>query len=387
MSVAPHASTPLAGIQALGQSVWLDNISRRMLTTGELQRLITEDDLRGVTSNPTIFDKAISQSADYDDAVREAVRNGADVDAVYQSLVVADIQAALDLFRPVYDRTNALDGYVSLEVSPLLARDTAATAHEAKLLWQELDRPNAMIKIPGTTECLDAIEESLFEGINVNVTLLFSVDAYEAVAQRYLRALERRAAAGKPIDRVASVASFFVSRIDSEVDRRLGELAKGATDPAAKAEIESLAGKIAVDNAKLAYAAYQRLFGTPEFAALRAKGARPQRVLWASVGTKNPAYPDTLYIDELIGPDTVSTMPPETLDATRDHGTAAVTLTQGVEDSRRRIARLKELGIDLDEVTTLLLEQGIASFAKSFDALIGGIKAKRETLLQEVTSR
>jgi transaldolase len=386
MSVASRVSSPLAAIQALGQSVWLDNISRRMLTTGELLRLISEDDLRGVTSNPTIFDKAISQSADYDDAMKALVKAGADVDAIYHDLTVNDIRDALDLFRPVYDRTKTLDGYVSLEVSPLLARDTAATAREAKHLWEQLDRPNAMIKIPGTTECLDAIEESLFEGINVNVTLLFSVAAYEAVALRYIRALERRVAAGLPIDRVASVASFFVSRIDAEVDKRLDALAKATTDPAVKAELATFAGKIAVDNAKLAYDAFERLFGTPEFAALRTRGARVQRVLWASVGTKNPAYPDTLYIDELIGPDTVSTMPPETLDAVRDHGTAAVTLNQGVADSRQRIARLKELGIDLDDVTTLLLDQGIASFAKSFDALLGGIRTKRDALRQDVAA-
>lgn len=387
MSDTSRAKTPLAGIQALGQSVWLDTISRQMLNTGELKRLIAEDGLQGVTSNPTIFDKAISHSSDYDDAIRGLVARGADVNAIYHDLTISDIQAALDLFRPVYDATNGADGFVSLEVSPLLARDGAGTAAETKHLWSELDRPNAMIKIPGTTECLDAIEESLFQGINVNITLLFSVHAYEAVAKRYIKALERRVAAGLPVDRIASVASFFVSRIDTEVDKRLAELAKANTDPAAREEIESLAGKIAVANAKLAYEAYERLFGTPEFAALKARGARVQRVLWASVGTKNPAYSDTLYIDELIGPDTVSTMPMETLDATRDHGTPAVTINQAVDEAHRQIATLKKRGINIDDVTSLLLDQGITSFAKSFDTLLGGIKTKREALLKEVASR
>ncbi len=317
--MATATKSPIAELQALGQSVWLDNISREILSNGALHRLIVDDGLQGVTSNPTIFDKAISHSADYDDAIKKAVVGGSDADAIYQALTIADIQEALDLFRPLYDRLHGGDGFVSLEVSPYLAHDTQGTTREAKILWDKLARPNAMIKIPGTPEGLKAIEDSLFAGINVNVTLLFSVDAYEAVAHAYVKALKRRAEAGLPVDRAASVASFFVSRIDSEVDKRIEAKLKAETDPAKKAKLESLLGKIAVANAKNAYAVFQKIFSGPEWRALASKGAKVQRVLWASVGTKNPKYSDTLYIDELVGPDTVSTMPPATLDAVRDH--------------------------------------------------------------------
>jgi transaldolase len=379
--MATATKSPISELQALGQSVWLDNISREILDNGALKKLIQEDGLQGVTSNPTIFDKAISSSQDYDAKIKTAVAGGGDADAIYQQLTVADIQEALDLFRPLYVATNGEHGFVSLEVSPYLAHDTKGTQSEAKVLWEKLGRPNAMIKIPGTPEGLPAIEESLFSGINVNVTLLFSVDAYEAVANAYVKALKRRADAGLPVDRIASVASFFVSRIDSEVDKRIEAKLKTETDPAKKAALEGLLGKIAIANAKNAYAVFQKIFEGPEFAPLKAKGAKVQRVLWASVGTKNPKYSDTLYIDELAGPDTVSTMPPATLDATRDHAKVRPALLEEMDVAKKQIDSLAGLGIDFKDVTDLLLKEGVASFSKSFDQLMAGIKAKRESIL------
>ena len=373
-------STPMAKLQEIGQSAWIDFMSRKFLDSGELKGMIEEDGLRGATSNPTIFDKAITHSADYDAEIARMVGLGDDDTAIYAALTVADIREALDLFRPVYDQTEALDGYVSLEVDPGLAHDGEGSLTEARKLWGKLNKPNAMIKIPGTEEGLMAIEEALFEGINVNVTLLFSVDAYEKVAKAYVKALKRRADAGKPIDKIASVASFFVSRIDSEVDKRIDAKLKEITDPAKKTALEALKGKIAIANAKNAYVASEAIFGSPEFAELKAKGAMVQRLLWASVGTKNPAYPDTLYIDELIGPDTVSTMPPETYHAFKDHGTAAVTLSKGLDEAKAQIDSLAGFGIDFKDVTTLLLKQGVDSFAKSFDSLMSGLKSKSEKL-------
>ena len=379
--MAIATKSPIAELQALGQSVWLDNISREILNNGALKHLIVEDGLQGVTSNPTIFDKAISKSADYDEAIKSAVAGGSDADDIYQRLTVADIREALDLFRPLYDRVNGGDGFVSLEVSPYLAHDGQKTASEAKQLWDKLGRPNAMIKIPGTPEGLLAIEESLAAGINVNVTLLFSVEAYEAVAHAYVKALKRRADAGLPVNRIASVASFFVSRIDSEVDKRIEARLKAESDPGTRTRLEALLGKIAVANAKHAYASYQKIFSGAEWQALASKGAKPQRVLWASVGTKNPKYSDTLYIDELVGPDTVSTMPPATLDAVRDHAKVRPSLTEDVEEADSQLHELGALGIDLKDVTDQLLREGVASFSKSFDDLMAGIKAKREKLI------
>lgn len=378
MATATGGTTsPITAIQALGQSVWMDTMSRRFANGGELAARIKEDDLRGCTSNPTIFDAAIRQSADYDAEIEKMARAGGDAEAIYNRLTIEDIQAALDLLRPTYERTHGLDGYVSLEVSPLLARETAATAAEAKQLWDQLDRPNAMIKIPGTSEGLQAIEDSLFAGININVTLLFSVTAYEAVAETYIRALERRVEAGLPIHQIASVASFFVSRIDSEVDKRIGKKLETERDPARRKALEGLEGKLAIANAKAAYKVFQRLFGSDRFAALKARGAQVQRVLWASVGTKNPKYPDTLYIDELIGPDTVSTMPPETFEAFKHHGQTRPALLDGLDAAESTIKQLCGLGIDFDDVTTMLLEDGIKKFASSFQQLMESVESKR----------
>lgn len=381
--MAIATKTPIAELQALGQSVWLDNISREILQNGELKKLIVEDGLQGVTSNPTIFDKAISHGNFYDEAVKKAVTGGGDADAIYQALTIADIEEALDLFRPLYDETKGEHGFVSLEVSPYLAHDTQGTLREAKHLWAKLDRPNAMIKIPGTPEGLPAIEEALVSGINVNVTLLFGVEAYEAVAHAYVRALKRREEAGLPVDRIASVASFFVSRIDSEVDKRIDAKLKAETDPSKKKLLESLQGKVAIANANNAYAVFRTIFEGPDFAPLRAKGAKVQRLLWASVGTKNPKYPDTLYIDELAGSDTVSTMPPATLDATRDHAKIRPSLGEDMATAKAQIDSLTGVGIDFKDVTDQLLREGVQSFSKSFDDLMAGIKAKRELLLKK----
>lgn len=381
--VTATKTTPLAALQALGQSVWMDNISRKMLTGGQLRKWLDEDGLQGMTSNPTIFEKAIGHSSDYDEQFRELVRQGSDDDTVYNQLTATDIRNALDMFRPLYDKTDGGDGFVSLEVSPLLAHDTDATRAEARRLWSMLDRPNAMIKIPGTPEGLDAIEDCLSEGININITLLFSVDAYEKVAHAYMRALNRRVEAGQAIDRIASVASFFVSRIDTETDKRIEAKLKAETDPSRKAALEGLLGKAAIANAKNAYAIFQRTFQGSEFSALKTKGARVQRVLWASVSTKNPKYPDTMYVDELIGPHTVSTMPPETLEAFKDHGHARPSLAEDLAGAKQRIARLGELGIDFDDVTAVLLKQGVESFAKSFEQLMDTIRKKREQFAHE----
>ncbi|QDV38120.1 transaldolase [Tautonia plasticadhaerens] len=380
--MATAAATPLTKLQALKQSVWMDFMSRQFVRQGELARLIEDDGLQGATSNPTIFEKAIGHSADYDDDTRALVAEGADVDHIYEALVVEDIRGALDLFRPVYDRTDGLDGYVSLEVSPLLALEREKTATEAKHYWGKLDRPNAMIKIPGTEQCVPAIEDSLADGLNINVTLLFSVEAYEAVAHAYIRALRRRVEAGRPIDHVASVASFFVSRIDAEVDGRLDAIIAKESDAGRKAKLEALKGKAAIANAKIAYESFGKIFSGPEWQALAAKGAKPQRLLWASVGTKNPSYPDTLYIDELIGPDTVSTMPPETYQAFRDHGRVVDSppLTADTAAAHEVMADLAGAGVDFKDVTDHLLKDGVQKFAKSFDDLLGAVRGKREQL-------
>jgi transaldolase len=364
----PKDSSIQQATQNLGQSLWLDNISRSLITSGNLAKLITDDGLQGMTSNPSIFDKAFSEGSDYDDDIRKHARAGAGTQEIYDALTVADIQAALDLFRPVYDASRALDGYVSLEVSPLLARDSHQTLSEARRLWNALNRPNTMIKIPGTAEGLPAIEEALYEGMNVNVTLLFSVEAYEKVALAHIRALKRRHAEGKSLGHVSSVASFFVSRIDSTVDAWLEKN---------KPDHKELQGKTAIANAKDAYRVYERLYKSNEFAPLAAAGAQVQRLLWASTGTKNPAYPDTLYVDELIGPDTVNTVPPATYEAFRDHGTAEPKLLDGLDKALSDLKAVADAGVKLSEVTDALLDDGIKQFVKAFEKLMAGLDHKR----------
>lgn len=362
-----------------GQSVWLDDISRTYLTSGSLQKQIDEVGIRGVTSNPTIFEKAIAAGNAYDDQIAELIRLDKSAAEIFEAVAVDDIRDATDVFRPLYDSTNGGDGFVSIEVAPDLARDTDGTTAAAKHLWEAVDRPNLMVKIPGTAEGVPAIKASLSAGTNINVTLLFSIANYEAVALAYVEALEERLGRGESIEHIASVASFFVSRVDTIVDKALDEkIASG--DAATKQKAESLKGTIAVANAKLAYARFQEIFGGERFARLREAGAKVQRPLWASTGTKNPAYSDVLYVETLIGPDTVNTMPTKTIDAWLDHGTVARTVDLEIGVARQQFADLASLGIDLDALTKELEQQGIDSFQKSFDDLLAGVESKRQAL-------
>src|SRR4051812_12759477 len=319
-------SNPLVELQKHGQSIWYDNIRRALIDTGDIARKIEQDDLRGVTSNPSIFEKAIAGSTDYDAAMRQLIAEGRNINEIYDALTIEDIQRTADLFRPVYERTNRVDGYVSLEVSPLLADDTASTVSEAKRLWAALDRPNVMIKIPATAAGLPAVTEVIASGINVNVTLIFSEEVYEAVADAYISGLEQRAAAGEPVDHIASVASVFVSRIDAAIDNQLTYRTRRLDDDAEKIRLTALLGKAAIANTRLLYQRFKQIFNDERFARLRDQGARAQRPLWASTGTKNPTYKDTLYVEELIGPDTVDTVPPATYTAVRDHGLVRLSL-------------------------------------------------------------
>ena len=364
----------LLQLHAAGQSVWLDFIDRRILHDGSLEARIANDALTGMTSNPTIFEKALSEGEAYDESLH-AAKHGLTPWQLFETIEVEDVKRACEIFRPVYDATGGKDGYVSIEVSPGVANDPDATIEEGRRLWEHVGHPNVMIKVPGTESGARAVRALLAEGINVNVTLLFSIDAYRRVIDAYLDALDERAAAGHPIDHIGGVASFFVSRVDSEVDKRLDALAATLPDDR-RPHALALRGKAAIANAKLAYQLFQEKFSGPRWDALAAKGAAVQRPLWASTGTKNPAYRDVLYVEQLIGPNTVNTLPPATIDAFRDHGETAVTVTQGVDQAERDIADLAALGINLTEVTDKLLLDGIASFQKSFDGLLGGIEKK-----------
>jgi transaldolase len=363
---------PLVELQAYGQSFWYDNIRRKFLNDGTLQNLINDDGLRGMTSNPSIFEKAIGKSEDYDQQISEEVQAGKDVKGVYEALALADIRTACDMFAHLFEASNGGDGFVSLEVSPDLAGDTEETISEARRLYKAVGRPNVMIKVPATPEGIPAIQQLIGEGININITLMFSMDHYEAVAQAYLDGLKQLQENGGDPAKVASVASFFVSRVDSAVDKKLEAL----DDPAA----EALMGKTAVANSKVVYQRFKEIFHGEAFEAYRANGAAVQRLLWASTSTKNPEYPDTLYIDALIGPQTVNTMPPDTIDAFRDHGTVAATLEQDVDEAQLTLDNLVELGIDLDEVTEQLQKDGVEAFAKSFDSLMKTLEEKMAAL-------
>jgi len=376
------AVNPLIQLQTFGQSIWLDYIRRDLLKGGELQRLITEDGLRGMTSNPAIFEKAIAGSTQYQDFL-DSLAGRADLDAkgCYELLAIRDIQDAADLLRPVYQSTKKRDGYVSLEVSPYLARDTAGTIDEARRLWKTVARENVMIKVPGTTEGIPAFRQLISEGINVNVTLLFAQGVYEEVAAAFIDGVEKFAATGGDVSKVASVASFFISRIDSLVDSLVNDQLKKETDAARKAKLQGLLGKIAIANGKLTYEAYQRIFSSPRWKALAAKGAQTQRVLWASTSTKNPNYRDVIYIEELIGPDTVNTVPPATLEAFRDHGKPRLSLTEDLDGARKTMADLAGVGIVMKDVTDKLTADGVKLFADAFDALLAAVEknAKRSS--------
>lgn len=366
---------PLQGLRELGQSVWLDYLDRHLLASGELDRMIAGDGLAGMTSNPTIFQKAISSSTDYDDTIQSAPLSESDAH-VFERIAVHDVARACDHFRSLYDETDGNDGFVSIEVSPELAHDTEATVAEVRRLWTGVARPNLMVKIPGTREGIPAIERCLTDGINVNITLLFAVERYVEVARAFLRALDACAAKGRRIDRVASVASFFVSRIDTKVDRALDALPDGPRRELGR----QLRGRIAIANAKMAYEAYRQLFAEESWHVLAAKGARPQRVLWASTSTKDPAYPDVYYPEALVGPNTIDTMTVETLRAYRDHGNPEVRLPVEIERAREDLASLGELGIDFGAVTCELENEGVAAFAESHRRALRTIADKRRAL-------
>jgi len=369
----------LVELQGCGQSVWLDNISKAILDSGELKKLIDEDGLRGVTSNPTIFEKAINGSQDYDAALSQLARAGRTVDEIYEALVIDDIRRATDLFRPLFLASDGLDGYVSLEVSPKLANETQRTLEEARRLWAKVDRANVMIKVPATPAGIPAIEQLISEGINVNVTLMFSMEHYVRVAEAYVRGLQARLKNGQPLT-VASVASFFVSRVDSLIDKQLEERLSRATNANEEQEVESLLGKTAIANSRLVYQKFKEIFGRRAFLDLKDKGALVQRPLWASTSTKNPKYRDVLYAEELIGPDTVDTMPPATIDAFRDHGQVRASLEEGFEEAEGVFRRLANLGIDMNAATEKLQVDGVKLFADSFDTLMKSLAAKRKSL-------
>jgi transaldolase len=371
------ATHPLLELNKLGQSVWLDNLSRPLVRSGELARLVAEDGITGVTSNPAIFRKAMTEGDAYDEAIARLAQEGRSTMEIYENLAITDIQDACDVLLPVYQRTEGRDGFISLEVSPLLAADTEGTVKDAARLWQAVDRRNLLIKIPGTPEGVPAVEACLASGINVNVTLLFSLEAHEAVIDAHIRALETRAGRGEGLSVIASVASFFLSRIDVKVDKQLTIMAaSGEQAEAARA----LLGKVAVANAKLAYRLWEEKMDSDRWRKLAAAGAQVQRPLWASTSTKNPDYPDVMYVEPLIGPHTVNTLPGETIDAFRDHGRAAVTIGLGLDEARATMAGLKALGIDIDQVTDELVREGVAKFVTPFDELLASLEAKRTNL-------
>jgi transaldolase / glucose-6-phosphate isomerase len=375
---------PLRGLAEKGQSVWLDFLSRDIIANGKLQRLIEQDGLAGITSNPSIFEQAIGGSNSYDsDIAKLLAKENLSVNAIYERLAIADIANAADMLRSLYEESEGRHGFVSLEVSPYLAMDTAGTIDEARRLWAEVGRKNAFIKVPATTPGIPAIRKLLAEGINVNITLLFSQHVYKDIVEAFISALEQRVAAGQPVDRIASVASFFVSRIDTAVDKRLDEAIGRATDAATRASLGALRGKVAIANAKMAYNRWQQCFVGSRWERLKKFGVRPQRLLWASTGTKNPAYSDVLYIEDLIGPETVNTMPEKTMDAFRDHGVVRETLTTDLDGAAQTLAALDRSGISLDQITADLVVDGVKLFADSFDKLNSAIAAKRSRALSK----
>lgn len=365
-----------------GQSIWMDNLNRTSIESGELKQLIDEKGICGITSNPAIFEKAIAGNQVYDADIEAGIKEGKSVLEIYENLVFTDIRNACDIFLPVYEKSNFLDGYVSIEVTPTIAKDTEKTITEARRYFATLKRPNVMIKIPGTPEGLPAVEQAISEGLNVNVTLLFSVDSYVETAWAYIRGLEKRAEAGEDISKIASVASFFLSRIDINIDARLDEKLKGVDRLEKKAKLEQLKGKVAIANAKIAYQKYKEIFGSERWQALAAKGAKVQRLLWASTSTKNPEYSDVMYVDELVGMDTVNTLPPATIDACADHCDPANRIESNVDQAYQVIESLvdPDVDIDLNEVMDELLDDGIDKFIKPFESLMSSLEGKVKQL-------
>jgi transaldolase len=376
-------ANPLKQLARYGQSVWYDNLNRELVDSGALQRMVDKDNVTGGTSNPSIFEKAVGSGNAYDAQIHDLVDQDKSVAAIYDALTVKDVQLSCDIFRPIYDATKAGDGYASLEVSPTIAYDTQLTTRDAKRLFAALGKANAMIKIPGTPAGLPAIEECLTEGVNVNITLLFGVESYEQVAKAYVRALEKRQQAGRPIDRIASVASFFVSRVDSMVDQQLEEKIKTVGSEAERERLRGLLGKAGVANARIAYAKFKEIFSGDRWKALEVAGARVQRCLWASTSTKNPAYRDVIYVEELIGRNTINTMPQSTLDAFRDHGVLRKSLEENVDEAFAHIHRLRDASIDFFAVTEELQTQGVKLFADAFTKATQTVKEKRAKILAE----
>jgi len=365
-----------------GQSVWMDNLSRDIIRSGELKRLTKERGIHGITSNPTIFEKAIAGNQIYDADIEAGIKDGKSVQAIYESLVFEDIREACDILRPIYDETNGLDGYISIEVPPTIAQDTETTLSEARRYFNEIGRENVMIKIPGTPEGLPAVEAAIRDGINVNITLLFSVQSYIDTAWAYIRGLEKRVEDGNDISQIASVASFFLSRIDVKIDQMIDEKVKGEDEEATKAKLEAIKGKVAIANAKIAYQEFKNIFSSDRWQALEAKGAHVQRLLWASTGTKNPDYSDVMYVDELIGNNTVNTMPPATIEACSDHCHPGDRIETDIDEAYQLMENLKDpdVNIDLDQVMAELLEEGIDKFVKPYESLLSSLENKVKQL-------
>jgi transaldolase len=374
-------TNPLMELKAVGQSVWLDDIDRGQLRSGLFGRLIDEDALSGATGNPTIFEHSITHSSTYDEQMQQLLREGKSAQEIYEALAITDVRTVAELLRPTYDRTDGQDGFVSIEVSPYLAQDTEGTLSEVHRFWETIDRPNLMVKIPSTPAGVPAIRQALAEGININITLIFSIENYRQVAEAYLSALEERLAVGKDISRIASVASFFVSRVDVLVDNLLEDKMK-AVGLSAQQQLKALEGKAAIANAHLAYQEFKRLFSGPRFEALKQRGARVQRPLWASTSTKNPAYRDVLYVEELIGPDTVNTMPLSTIESFHDHGRVRLSIEDHLPEAKAQLAALTDIGIHYDQVTLQLQEEGVQKFIDSFHKLFECIDNKRKVLKQ-----
>ncbi|GAC1357614.1 MAG: hypothetical protein NVS2B12_01970 [Ktedonobacteraceae bacterium] len=373
-------TNPLVQLHTQGQSPWYDNIDRTQIEAGEFQRMLNEDGILGVTANPTIFEKSISAGHSYDTQISELISAGKTTNEIYDAVVISDIRTVADLLRPIYDRTNGADGYVSLEVSPDLANDTEGTISEAKRFWKMVERPNLMIKIPATPAGIPAIYEVLRSGINVNVTLIFSIQAYRNVVDAYQHALEDLHSRGEDLSKIASVASFFISRVDTLVDKRLEDMIKASSDASEQQKLKALEGKAAIANARLVYQDFKQLFGTASFASLRQAGAHVQRPLWASTSTKNPAYRDVMYVEELVGPDTVDTMPLETVRNFRDHGVVRHSIEDDIAGAKAAMESLESLGIHYEQVTQQLLDEGVQKFADSFHQLFAGIDGKKNAI-------